>query len=89
MKHSQSHLSHEYLYSWTLFTIITLITNYVIIFPLSLFESLHKFRYISVIAMVAIVYVAVILLLDLPKYYEANYKPGIIEQADWEFISFL
>jgi hypothetical protein len=39
--------------------------------------------------MVAIVYVAVILLLDLPKYYEANYKPGIIEQADWEFISFL
>jgi amino acid permease len=28
-------------------------------------------------------------LIDLPKYYEANYKPGIIEQADWHAITFL
>lgn len=46
---------------WT-YIIITLISNYLIIVPLSLIENLHGFRYISLIAMASILYCDVVLI---------------------------
>lgn len=80
---SDTSLTPEDLSSKWTFAIISLITNYLIIFPLSLAENLHEFRYISIIALVAIFYVALILLIQLPEFYKANYRPGIIVTANW------
>lgn len=71
------------------FVLVSLLTNYLVIFPLSLKENLHEFRYISIIALLAIVYVAIILLVQLPAFYEHNYKPEIVVVANWEFITFI
>lgn len=62
MFHSGFGMEKDQVYSTTVYVIITLVTNYLIIVPLSLIENLHGFRYISVIAMVSILYCAIVLL---------------------------
>ena len=89
LRYAGTTLTHEELSSQKLFAYISLASNYLIIFPLSLSESLTKFRYISIIALSAILYIAFILFMDQPKYYAHNYKPEIIVKANWDFFVFV
>lgn len=81
--------SKDFTYGIGTFIVITLITNYLVIVPLSLIENLHGFRYISLIAIASIIYCDVVLIAQLPSYYEANYRPGRAVEASWNIFTFL
>jgi amino acid permease len=89
MLHSNLDLEPEWIYSTSTYSVISLISNYLIIFPMSLIENLHGFRYISIIAMASIVYCTIILLIQLPKFYAANYSPEVEVVANWDVITFM
>jgi hypothetical protein len=56
---------------------------------MALIENLHGFRYISIIALVSIIYVASIVLIQLPSFVNKNYSPERLVYANWNITSIL
>jgi len=56
----------------------------VFIFPLSLIRNLTGFRYISLIVMGSMFYTMVVMLVQLPAYFEHNYRHGRVVWAVWD-----
>lgn len=48
----------------------SMITTICLIFPLSLAKSMSALRYISLVSIGAIIYTLVVMLIELPKYYD-------------------
>jgi amino acid permease len=54
-----------------------------IILPLSMYNKMGEFQYASLIVLIAITYIFIMLLIELPSYYEQNSDLALIQA--WNF----
>jgi len=52
------------------------IVAFAILLPLSMMRDMSAFRYFSLASIGALIYVGILLLIELPKYYAWYYKPA-------------